>query len=51
VFEYSIRDFFEPQNIVEACWLEAFFTQFREVFEGQKFLHVEFLVLESEAGF
>ena len=25
VFEYSIRDFFECQNIVEACWFQAFF--------------------------
>jgi hypothetical protein len=32
-FEYSNRDFFEPQNIVEACWFEAFFTQFHEAFE------------------
>jgi hypothetical protein len=30
-FEYSIRDFFEPQNIVEACWLGTFLTQFRGV--------------------
>jgi hypothetical protein len=35
VFECSIRDFFECQNIVEACWFEAFFTQFCEVFERQ----------------
>ena len=35
VFEYSIRDFFECQNIVEACWFSAFFTQFCEVFECQ----------------
>jgi hypothetical protein len=36
VFEYSIRDFFECLNIVEACWFGAFFTQFRGVFEWQK---------------
>jgi len=36
VFEYSIRDFFECQNNVEACWFGAFFTQFREAFEGEK---------------
>jgi len=36
VFEYSNRDFFECQNIVETCWFEAFFTKFREAFEGQK---------------
>ena len=46
MFEYSIRDFFEPQNIVEACWFEAFFTQFCDVFECQKFRDVEFLMLE-----
>jgi hypothetical protein len=46
VFECSIRDFFECQNIVEACWFEAFFTQFCLVFECQKFRHVEFLMLE-----
>jgi hypothetical protein len=23
-FEYSMRDFFEPQNIVEQCWFLAF---------------------------
>ena len=28
VFEYPMRDFFEAQNIVEACWFEVFFTQF-----------------------
>jgi hypothetical protein len=33
VFEYSIRDFFECQNVVEACWFQAFFTQFREALE------------------
>jgi hypothetical protein len=32
-FEYSIRDFFEAQNVVEACWFQAFFTQFCEAFE------------------
>jgi len=46
VFEYSTRDFFEPQNIVEACWFEGFSTQFCEVFECQKFRHAEFLMLE-----
>jgi hypothetical protein len=35
VFEYSIRDFFEPQNVVEACWFRAFFTQFWKVFEDK----------------
>jgi hypothetical protein len=35
VFEYSIRDFFEAQNVVEACWFRAFFTQFCGVFECQ----------------
>jgi len=49
VFEYSIRDFFECQNVVEACWFEAFFTQFCEAFKRQKFRHAEFLMLESEA--
>jgi hypothetical protein len=48
VFEYSIRDFFEAQNIVEACWFQAFFTQFCEVFEGEKFGHVEFFMLVWE---
>jgi hypothetical protein len=43
VFEYSIRDFFECQNVVEACWSSAFFTQFREVFECQKFWVLSFL--------
>jgi hypothetical protein len=33
VFEYSIRDFFEPQNVVEQCWFLAFFTQFSGAFE------------------
>jgi hypothetical protein len=47
VFEYSIRDFFECQNVVEACWFGAFFTQFREAFECQKLRHTEFLMLES----
>jgi hypothetical protein len=46
VFECSIRDFFECQNVVEACWFGAFFTQFREVFECQKLRRVEFLMLE-----
>ena len=46
MFEYSIRDFFECQNIVEACWFSAFFTQFCMVFECQKFRHAEFLMLE-----
>jgi len=46
VFEYSTRDFFECQNIVEACWFEGFSTQFCEVFECQKFRHAEFLMLE-----
>jgi hypothetical protein len=32
-FEYSMRDFFEPQNVVEACWFRCFFTQFHEAFE------------------
>jgi hypothetical protein len=32
-FEYSIRDFSEPQNVVEACWFRAFFTQFHEASE------------------
>ena len=41
-----MRDFFECQNVVEACWFEGFFTQFCEVFECQKFRHVEFLMLE-----
>jgi hypothetical protein len=49
VLEHSIRDFFEPQNVVEAYWFLAFFTQFWEVFERQKFRHVEFLMLESES--
>ena len=31
--EYSNRDFFEPQNIVEECLFGAFFTQFYEAFE------------------
>ena len=35
MFEYSIRDFFECQNIVEPCWFSAFFTQFCLVFECQ----------------
>jgi hypothetical protein len=34
VFECSIRDFFEAQNVVEACWFQGFFTQFCEAFEG-----------------
>jgi hypothetical protein len=33
VFERSIRDFFECQNVVEACWFEALFTQFCLIFE------------------
>ena len=36
MFECSIRDFFECQNVVEACWFGAFFTQFSLVFECQK---------------
>jgi hypothetical protein len=46
VFECSIRDFFECQNVVEACWFGAFFTQFYEVFERQKIRHAEFLMSE-----
>jgi len=46
VFECSIRDFFECQNVVEACWFSAFFTQFCMVFECGKFRYVEFLMLE-----
>jgi hypothetical protein len=33
VFEYSSRDLFECQNVVEVCWFQVFFTQTREVFE------------------
>ena len=46
MFECSTRDFFECQNIVETCWFGAFFTQFRLVFECQKFRGAEFLMLE-----
>ena len=49
MFEYSIRDFFEPQNNAEQCCFSVFFTQFREAFECQKMnsgcscaLHVDF---------
>ena len=46
MFECSIRDFFECQNVVEACWFSAFFTQFRLFFECQKLRHAEFLMSE-----
>jgi hypothetical protein len=46
VFEYSSGDFFECQNIVEACCFQVFFTQFCLVFECQKFRHAGFLMLE-----
>ena len=46
-FEHSNRDFFETQNVVEACWFRCFFTQFCGVFECMKFGRVEFLMLES----
>ena len=51
MFEYSIRDFFECQNVVEACWFSAFFTQFCLVFECQKFRHAEFLMSELASLF
>jgi hypothetical protein len=44
VFECSIRDFFECQNVVEACCFGAFFTQFCLVFECQKLRHAELLM-------
>jgi len=36
VFEYSIRDFFEPQNDVEVCWSHASVYSIRDFFEAQK---------------
>jgi hypothetical protein len=41
VFEYSIRDFFECQNVVEAFWFGAFLSQFREVSECMEKSQVE----------
>jgi len=36
VFEYSIRDFFECQNIVEVCWFYASVCSICDFFEAQK---------------
>jgi hypothetical protein len=35
VFEYSNRDFFEPQNDAEACWFHASVCSIRGFFETQ----------------